>query len=94
MLFYFWGLKLSDWSFLKNTISPEDFTIDCRSQGSFEEGTIKGAYYFPFIKKAYGSDPESDKKVLTHVKGVLDKIEADLNIVSALETYALLLLAA
>jgi thiosulfate/3-mercaptopyruvate sulfurtransferase len=68
---------LSDWSFLKNTISPGDFTIDCRSQGSFEEGTIKGAYYFPFIKKAYGSDPESDKKVLTHMKGVLDKIEAE-----------------
>ena len=68
---------MSDWSFLKNTISPEDFAIDCRSQGSYEEGTIPGAYYFPFVKKAYGSDPESEKKVLNQVKGVLDKIEAE-----------------
>jgi thiosulfate/3-mercaptopyruvate sulfurtransferase len=54
---------LQSWNFLQTTIEPDDFVIDCRSLQSFQESTYKGAYYFPFIKKAYGSDTESNKKI-------------------------------
>ena len=68
---------MSEWSFLKNSISATDFTIDCRSQSSYEEATVKGAYHFPFIKKAYGSDVESEKKILGHLRGIQEKLEQD-----------------
>lgn len=68
---------MTEWSFLKKSIEPEDFIIDCRSQAAYEESTLKGAYHFPFVKKAYGSDADSEKKILGHVKGILDRIESD-----------------
>jgi thiosulfate/3-mercaptopyruvate sulfurtransferase len=68
---------LSNWNFLKNKIEDTDFVIDCRSQNMYESGTIKNAYYFPFIKKAYGSDAESNKKILGHLKGIQSKLEED-----------------
>lgn len=67
---------MSNWSFLTQEIKPTDFLIDCRNQTSFQEGTIKGAYYFPFVKRAYGSDTESTKKIFGNVQGVINLIEA------------------
>lgn len=55
---------MSHWNFLVPAVSPDDFLIDCRSQAQFEQETLTGAYYFPFIKKAFGSDAESQKKML------------------------------
>ena len=67
-------LALSNWNFLKQTIEKDDFIIDCRNQSAYEESTIKGAYYFPFIKKAFGSDTESQKKMYTPLKAILGLI--------------------
>ncbi|EQA37429.1 rhodanese-like protein [Leptospira inadai serovar Lyme str. 10] len=63
---------MSNWSFLKSDLSDQDLLIDCRSQAQYQEATLKGAYYFPFVKKAFASDPESFKKML----GPLDEILA------------------
>lgn len=52
-----------NWNFLTSEIRENDFLIDCRSVTSYEQETIKGSKYFPFIKKAFGSDPESYKKL-------------------------------
>lgn len=64
-------LPLSNWNFLKTTIEKDDFIIDCRNQAAYEESTIKDAYYFPFIKKAFGSDTDSQKKMYTPLKAIL-----------------------
>jgi thiosulfate/3-mercaptopyruvate sulfurtransferase len=66
-----------NWTFLQSEIKPEDFLIDCRAQSSYEEGALDGAYYFPFIKKAFGTDVESLKKMLGALKGILDLIQSD-----------------
>ena len=65
---------MSNWNFLKTTIEKDDFIIDCRNQSAYEESTIKGAYYFPFIKKAFGSDTESQKKMYTPLKAIMGLI--------------------
>ncbi|MCB1180260.1 MAG: thiosulfate sulfurtransferase, partial [Leptospiraceae bacterium] len=36
----------------------------------YQSSTIKGAYYFPFIKKAFGSDAESKKKMYGNVSEI------------------------
>jgi thiosulfate/3-mercaptopyruvate sulfurtransferase len=69
-------LNLSNWSFLTDSYTKNDFIIDCRAQNLYEEGTIPGAYYFPFIKKAFGSDLESQKKMYGHLKGIFELIES------------------
>ncbi|TGK21905.1 thiosulfate sulfurtransferase [Leptospira fluminis] len=63
---------MSNWSFLKSDLTDQDFIIDCRSQVQFQESTLKGSCYFPFVKKAFASDPESFKKML----GPLDEVIA------------------
>lgn len=60
------------WNFLKSTITKDDFVIDCRSQNAYEESTASGAYYFPFIKKAFGSDQESQKKIYAPLMGIVN----------------------
>ncbi|EPG67186.1 rhodanese-like protein [Leptospira wolffii serovar Khorat str. Khorat-H2] len=45
--------------------------VDCRSQAQYQESTLKGAYYFPFVKKAFASDPDSLKKILGPVDEIL-----------------------
>ncbi|MCE9499953.1 MAG: thiosulfate sulfurtransferase [Leptospira sp.] len=62
---------MSDWNFLKTEIETSDLVIDCRAQSSYEEETVKGCYYFPFIKKAFGSDPESQKKIYNPLKQLM-----------------------
>ncbi|MCB1191110.1 MAG: thiosulfate sulfurtransferase [Leptospiraceae bacterium] len=66
---------MSNWNILKPEIEPSDFIIDCRSQSNYESSTVKGAYYFPFIKKAFGSDAESQKKIYNPLKNILGLIE-------------------
>lgn len=65
---------MSNWNFLKSTIEKTDFLIDCRSNQAYEESTLKGAYCFPFIKKAFGSDPESQKKMYGPINQVIQLI--------------------
>jgi thiosulfate/3-mercaptopyruvate sulfurtransferase len=64
-----------NWSFLKTEVDAGDFLIDCRSQTAYEQETLEGAYYFPFIKKAFGSDPESHKKLCGPMQSVLNEIQ-------------------
>ncbi|MDX1960519.1 MAG: rhodanese-like domain-containing protein [Leptospiraceae bacterium] len=61
-----------NWSFLKSEILQGDFLIDCRAQNLYEEGAPPNAFYFPFIKKAFGTDPESLKKMLGALKGIME----------------------
>ena len=68
---------MPDWNFLKTELEPTDFVIDCRSQQSYEEETVKGAYYFPFIKKAFGSDPESQKKIFCPLKYIVNLVNEE-----------------
>ncbi len=68
---------MSDWNFLKTELESSDFVIDCRSQQAYEEETVKGAYYFPFIRKAFGSDPESQKKIYCPLKYILNLVGED-----------------
>ncbi|MBE7410654.1 MAG: thiosulfate sulfurtransferase [Leptospiraceae bacterium] len=68
---------MSDWNFLKPEIESSDFIIDCRSLQAYEEETIKGAYHFPFIKKAFGSDPESQKKIFCPLKYILNLVSEE-----------------
>lgn len=67
---------MSSWSFLVDSIKDDDFIIDCRAQNLYEEGSFPEAYYFGFIKKAFGSDIESQKKMYGHLKGIIDLIES------------------
>ncbi|PJZ47140.1 sulfurtransferase [Leptospira brenneri] len=64
-----------NWNFLKTEIEPGDFLIDCRSQSAYEEETLEGAYYYPFIKKAFGSDPESQKKLYGPMTAVVQDFQ-------------------
>ncbi|EMY63088.1 sulfurtransferase [Leptospira terpstrae] len=64
-----------NWNFLKTEIEPGDFLIDCRSQSAYEEETLEGAYYYPFIKKAFGSDPESQKKLYGPMLAVVQEFQ-------------------
>lgn len=64
-----------NWNFLKTEIEPGDFLIDCRSQSAYEEETLEGAYYYPFIKKAFGSDPESQKKLYGPMAAVIQEFQ-------------------
>lgn len=63
-----------NWSFLKTEIDAGDFVIDCRAQSAYEQETLEGAYHFPFIKKAFGSDPESHKKLCGPMQAVINEI--------------------
>ncbi len=65
---------MSNWNFLKPSAEKTDFIIDCRSQSAYEEETLKGAYSFPFIKKAFGSDPDSQKKMYGPLNAILNLI--------------------
>ena len=87
MGFFFLGFRLSkkkgfetlaeeeapalNWNFLTSQISPDDFLIDCRSQSAYEENTLKGAFYFAYSKKAFGSDTESNKKLVGPLQSTL-----------------------
>lgn len=64
-----------NWNFIKDSILKDDFIIDCRLQASYEEETASGAHFFTFIKKAYGTDNESQKKMSGNIAGIMDLIE-------------------
>ncbi len=68
--------RVSNWGFLKSEVEKTDFVIDCRSKEAYEEETIKGAYNFPFIKKAFGTDPDSQKKMYGPLVQLLELIAA------------------
>jgi thiosulfate/3-mercaptopyruvate sulfurtransferase len=67
------GGLLSNWNFAKETIENGDLLIDCRTLTSFEEETIQGAIYLPSIKKAFGSDPDSNRKMLGSIFALIEK---------------------
>jgi len=65
-----------NWNFLVPEILPGDYLIDCRAQSAYEEETLDGAVYLGFAKKAFGSDPESQKKLYGPLSAVAQDIQA------------------
>jgi thiosulfate/3-mercaptopyruvate sulfurtransferase len=61
-----------NWNFITKEIKPGDYCIDCRNVTSYDEEAIEGSYCYPFIKKAFGSDTESYKKLSSPVYYILD----------------------
>ncbi|MBE8398570.1 thiosulfate sulfurtransferase, partial [Leptospira borgpetersenii serovar Hardjo-bovis] len=68
---------MSSWNFIKTEFNDKDFLFDCRSASGYQEATLKGAYSFPFIKKAFASDPESQKKMTGPLEEILKLIEKE-----------------
>ncbi|PJZ54659.1 sulfurtransferase [Leptospira adleri] len=68
---------MSSWNFIKTDLNDKDFLIDCRSSSAYQESTLRGAYSFPFIKKAFASDPESQKKMTGPIEEILKLIQKD-----------------
>jgi thiosulfate/3-mercaptopyruvate sulfurtransferase len=64
-----------NWNFIAKEIREDDFIIDCRSLASYEEATLSGAFYYSFIKKAFGSDIESAKKLSGPIYSIVEKAE-------------------
>ena len=64
---------MPSWNFLSDTVTTGDLLVDCRNFSSYEAETLVGAFYTPFIKKAFGSDPDSQKKM----QGNLDLIKEE-----------------
>lgn len=64
-----------NWNFIAKEIREDDYLIDCRSLASYEAETLSGAYYYPFIKKAYGTDTESFKKLTGPIFSIAEKAE-------------------
>lgn len=62
---------MSEWRFLTEQIEENDFVIDCRSLAAYREATLNQAYYFPFIKKAFGSDADSQKKLFHPLQKII-----------------------
>lgn len=65
-----------NWNFLTTETRTGDFLIDCRNITAYEEETLDGASYYPFIKKAFGSDPESFKKLASPVHSILEEVQS------------------
>lgn len=61
---------MAEWNFLTDSCKEDDFIIDCRSAHLYEASSFSGAYYFPFIKKAFGSDIDSQKKLYGNVSSI------------------------
>jgi thiosulfate/3-mercaptopyruvate sulfurtransferase len=62
-----------NWNFIVKEIRDNDLLIDCRSLSAYEEETLDEALYYPFIKKAFGSDTESYKKLSSPIYSILDE---------------------
>lgn len=59
------------WNFLTDVIEPDSLVLDCRSEEEFDKSTIKGAYGAGFVKKPYGSGPQSQKKLSDNIRAIL-----------------------
>jgi len=64
------------WNFLTDELDSEALFIDCRSDEHYAKSTIEGAYGASFIKKPYGSGPQSMQKLsgyVKHITGLAEK---------------------
>ena len=63
------------WNFLTETAGEGDLILDCRSEAQHDESTIRGASGAAFIKKPFGSGPQSQAKFSGYIGEVLRMIE-------------------
>ena len=60
------------WNFITENYTADDLLLDCRSEALYQQGSIKGAIGAAFIKKPYGSGPQSMGKLSGHLKAVIE----------------------
>ncbi len=63
------------WNFLTDTINENALLLDCRSEKQYDEATIRGARGAAFIKKPYGSGPQSLVKLAGYLQRLLEMAE-------------------
>ncbi len=73
--------QLLSWNFLAEDLEENAIYLDCRSEELYEKSTIRGAHGAAFIKKPYGSGPQSMQKLSGFVK-TIQKIAADKTIIA------------
>jgi thiosulfate/3-mercaptopyruvate sulfurtransferase len=61
-----------NWNFITKELKSSDYWIDCRGNSAYDEEALEGSYCYPFIKKAFGSDPESYKKLSSPVYYIIE----------------------
>ena len=54
---------MANWNFLTSEPDAGALYLDCRSEDQYEQGTVKGALGAAFIKKPFGSGPQSTQKL-------------------------------
>ncbi|MDH5657526.1 MAG: rhodanese-like domain-containing protein, partial [Spirochaetia bacterium] len=59
-----------NWNFLTSDIEEDALILDCRSEDQYKKSTIKGAFSAAFIKKPYGSGPQSMIKLSGFLKSI------------------------
>ena len=59
-----------NWNFLTAEIEQDALLLDCRSEEQFNQSTVKGAYCASFIKKPFGSGPQSMNKLSGFLKNI------------------------
>lgn len=63
------------WNFLIDEIPEGALLLDCRSEAQHAEKTVRGAYGAAFIKKPFGSGPQSQAKLSGYLGAVLQLVE-------------------
>jgi thiosulfate/3-mercaptopyruvate sulfurtransferase len=67
-----------NWNFLTDIIDTKSLILDCRSEAQYESSTLKNAVGAAFIKKPYGSGPQSTGKLWAYLKDI-QKLAKDRN---------------
>lgn len=65
------------WNFLTESVESDALLLDCRSENQYAQSTIRGAYGAAFIKKPYGSGPQSLAKISGYMGFVLNLVEKE-----------------
>lgn len=59
-----------NWNFLTDVIDPNALILDCRSEAQYDASTIKNSIGASFIKKPYGSGPQSTGRLWSYLKEI------------------------
>lgn len=60
------------WNFLNEYIEDGPLYLDCRSESLYDQGTIEGAYGAAYIKKPFGSGPQSLGRLSGFLNAVIE----------------------
>ncbi len=65
------------WNFLTEDFDGESLLLDCRSESHYVNSTVEGAFGAAFVKKPFGSGPQSMGRLSGFLSAVLAKIESE-----------------